>query len=140
VPLLVSIALLSPLISRLWIGHIAMPFVVLTVILSLGWLGNLIATPAFLLGVGTGYIRWNLYGSCLTTAGACGLGFILGHMFGGYGVAAAASLMQAMGSLLSMRKNCRAYDISALPEAGDFAAAGQKIWHFVKTRKWRQVA
>ena len=133
--LLGGIAITSPLISYLWIGHVEQTFVVLTVILSVGWYINLVAAPAYLLGIGTGHVKGNVYGTCLTTGGAGLLGFILGHFFGGYGVAVAASLMQATGSLLSMMMNCRVMGIAAFPPPDNFHAVRGQILQILKTGK-----
>ena len=115
-PLMGGVALLSPMISYIWIGHVETTFVILSVILSCGGFLNLVAAPAFLLGFGTGYMKGNVYGVFISMGGSCLLGFLFGHMFGGVGVALAASLMQASGYLLSMIMNCRRMKVNVLPE------------------------
>ena len=118
--LMAGVALGSPLISIIWIGHIERTFVALVGILSIGLFANLLAAPAYLLGVGVGYVKWNLIGACVTTGGSCLFGYILGYCFGRYGVAAAASAMLAAGSSLTLVMNCRHLDIPALPHGIHF--------------------
>jgi O-antigen/teichoic acid export membrane protein len=136
--LLGAVALASPLISYIWIGHVAEFFVTFTLILAASWLANLIAAPAYLLGVASGRIWWNICGHAVTTGGALAAGFVLGHFWGATGVAMGAGIALASGSLLSMVMNCRRLNISALPRLHDFrllaldAAALRAKYAFVR--------
>ena len=133
-PLLGGVAIASPLISYIWIGHIEKAFVVLSAILSCGWFLNLVSSPAYLLGIGTGHVKWNVYGACVATGGTFIFGFILGHFFGGFGVAFATSSMQATGSLLSLI-NCRTMKVTPLPTAQDFSEVWKRIYRALTTGK-----
>jgi O-antigen/teichoic acid export membrane protein len=123
VPLMASVALASPFISLIWLGHSERIFIMFLIVLPIGWLVNLLSAPAYLLGVGVGYLKWNLYGVCLTAAGICLVGPVLGHFFGSFGVAFAFSAMLALGSALTTIMNCRALHIRAIPHASELRSA-----------------
>ena len=123
VPLMALVALTSPIISLIWLGRTERVFIIFLIVFPIGWLVNLIAAPAYLLGVGVGYLRWNLYGVCLTAGGTCLFGGILGHFLGSFGVALASSGMLALGGALTMIMNCRALRIRALPHSSELRSA-----------------
>lgn len=126
-PLMLGVAVSSPVICYIWIGTIEPTFVILTAILCVGWFVNIVSAPAYLLGVGTGRVKWNFYGAVLTTAGSCVLGIVLGHAWGGIGVAIAASTMQAAGSVMNMAMNCRIMGITAMPGMADYRVAVERV-------------
>lgn len=119
-PLMTGVAVTSPLICAIWIGHIEPLFVIFTILLSFGWFANLLAAPAYLLGVALGRLRGNLYGTIVTTVGAAVLSYIFGHFFGKFGVAVPAIGMLGAGSLLTMVMNCRTLHVRIFPASDDF--------------------
>lgn len=123
VPLMGIVAVASPFISLIWLGHSERVFIMFLIVLPIGWLVNLLSAPAYLLGIGVGYLSWNLYGVCLTAGGICLLGTIFGHFLGSFGVALAFSVMLALGSALTMIMNCRALHIRALPYGSELRCA-----------------
>ncbi|MBC7489530.1 MAG: oligosaccharide flippase family protein [Glaciimonas sp.] len=131
-PLLLGVAVISPLISYLWLGRIDNMFVVLTVISCIGWSFNTLAAPAYLLGIGVGQVKWNAYGAILTTGGTGILGFIFGTFFGEYGVPVATSLMIACGSILTLIMNCKAMKIFPLPDAESLYQAKDRVFKMLK--------
>lgn len=135
IPLIGGLAVASPAICYLWLGHVEPVFVVLMAILSFGWLINLIGTPGYILGIGIGRVRWNIYSAFLTTGGACVLGFIFGHIFGSYGVAVAASGMLAVGGAFTMIMNSRMIGIRLFPRAADFYAVWEQGLHVLRGGK-----
>jgi len=127
-PLLVGTAAAAPLISILWMGRVESHFVALMAILTLGCLINVIAVPAYYLALGIGYVKWNVYGAYVTTAGVCLLGLVLGRLWGGLGVAMATGIMVSCGAMLSLM-TCRWMGIAVFPRLTDFR------WHgFVKRK------
>jgi O-antigen/teichoic acid export membrane protein len=132
--LLGAVSLASPVICYLWIGHESSLFVRFTVILAACWFANLVAAPAYLLGIASGRIWWNVCGHLVATIGAFGVGFILGRLFGATGVAVGAGGMMAIGSLLSMIMNCRSMGIHPLPEVRDFYLLSSRIASMLKTQ------
>lgn len=119
-PLLTSVAVTSPLICAVWIGHIEPLFVIFTILLSIGWFANLLAAPAYLLGVALGHLKWNFLGTVVTTAGTALLSFIFGHYFGKFGVAVPSVAMLGGGSVLAMVMTCRTMRIRLFPPSSDF--------------------
>jgi O-antigen/teichoic acid export membrane protein len=123
VPLMASVVLASPLVSLIWLGRSEHVFIVFLIVLPIGWLVNLMSGPAYLLGIGVGFLKWNLYGACVTVGGGCLLAAILGHFFGSTGVVLAFSGMLALGSALTTVMNCRALHIRSLPHGSELFSA-----------------
>jgi len=97
VPTFAGLAILSPLVSRIWIGRYEPIFVEFVAILAVAWLVNTLSNPAYVLDLGTGALRWVTIG-CITTAVLnAGLGFLAGKYFGGVGVVAASAFSLAVG-------------------------------------------
>lgn len=136
-PLLAGVAAASPLISWLWIGQVELIFVALTALLALGWFANLLSAPAFLLGMGLGYLRGNFCGWVLTMTGTVVMSFIGGHLFGSLGVIIPALTMLAAGSLLTMVMNCKMAHIPPLPQLADFRALLDEALSYIKRRQTR---
>lgn len=107
-----GLALAAPVISTIWIGHADARFVFFMGIMSVGWFANTIASPAYLLGVGYGFVRWNIIGHLMTSLGGPALSLLLGQGAQARGVAIGASVMLAIGSLASMVMNCRHADLN----------------------------
>ena len=127
-PLMTAVALGSPLIAWLLIGHVDPRFVTFIVMLCVGWFLNLVAAPAYLLGVGTGRVGWNIWGHVITTLGGPALGLVLGHLAGANGVVAGAMLMLATGSLFSMIMNCASQSCAPLPGKVAMRSAFFNLW------------
>jgi len=132
--LLGAVALASPIICYLWTGHVTAIFIQFTVILAASWLANLIAAPAYLLGVASGHIWWNLWGHMLTLSGTLIAGIFLGRAFGAIGIAIGAGGMLALGSLFSMNRNCHMLGIHPLPEIRDFRLLAVRSVSLVKEK------
>ncbi len=100
VPAFTSLAVLSPVISRVWIGRYEPVFVEFVAILAIGWLVNVLTNPAYVADLGTGALRWVSVG-CLATAFLnAGLGFLFGWRFGGPAVVVATAVSLASGYLI----------------------------------------
>jgi O-antigen/teichoic acid export membrane protein len=97
VPIFAAVTLLSPLVSRIWIGHYQPIFVAFVAILALGWLVNVLANPAYVVDLGTGALKWVSIGCVVAATLNAGLGFIAGMHLGGIGVVAATAISQAVG-------------------------------------------
>jgi O-antigen/teichoic acid export membrane protein len=132
--LLGSVALASPIICYLWTGHVTAIFVQFTVILAASWLANLVAAPAYLLGVASGRIGGNLRGLLVSLTGTLVAGILLGRSFGGIGIAIGAGSMLALGSLFSMYRNCHMLGLRPLPGIRDFRLLAVQSASFIKTK------
>lgn len=100
VPAFTSLAVLSPFISRIWIGRYEPVFVEFVAILCAGWLVNALANPAYVVDLGTGALRWVSFGCVSTAVLNAGLGFLAGWRLGGPAVVAAAAFSLACGYLV----------------------------------------
>ncbi|WP_165842877.1 oligosaccharide flippase family protein [Phenylobacterium deserti] len=110
------LALGAPLLSKLWLGRVDGIFSLTLAVLCFAWLFNVVSVPAYLLGVGSGVVRWNLLGSAVTTVFGPVFGIFLGIMFGPLGVTTGAAIGIASGALLISVQNCRAQRLRVLPE------------------------
>jgi O-antigen/teichoic acid export membrane protein len=111
----ILIAVASPLISRAWIGTYDPTFMVFASLLCLGWLVNALGTPAYLLGISSGRVRWNITGHLITTLGSPVLGYLFGKWVGSGALVFAISLALAAGAACTMVLNCADNRIRPLP-------------------------
>ncbi len=100
VPTFAGLAVLSPLVSRIWIGRYEPIFVQFVAILAGAWLINILSNPAYVLDLGTGALRWVTTGCIITAALNGGLDFLAGRYFGGTAVVAASAFSLACGYIL----------------------------------------
>lgn len=88
--LMLMVIVASPLISRLWLGWIDADFLTITALLCMSWGINILAAPAYYLGIATGRVMPNVLGQLLAgilaPALAYALGLGLGAMAGIWGV------------------------------------------------------
>ena len=95
-----SLTVLSPLVSRVWIGHYEPVFVEFVALLALGWLVNVLGNPAYVIDLGTGALRWVSVGCVATAVLNAGIGFLAGLRLGGVAVVAVSALSLACGYIL----------------------------------------
>jgi len=88
----------TPIISEIWIGHYERQFVILGILLAIGWLLNTINVPSYFANMGKGDLKWNVAGHVVIGILNVGLGIALGQLFGGIGVAVAYVIALAIGS------------------------------------------
>lgn len=115
IPLFMTLSFASPILGRLWVGSYRPDFTWFTLLLCIGWLCNLVAAPAYQLGISRGSTRWNILGQFIISLVGPAAGLILGSFAGQLGVAAGASLGLAVGSLLAMILNCRDARVEIFP-------------------------
>jgi O-antigen/teichoic acid export membrane protein len=132
--LLGSVALASPIVCYVWTGRVTPLFVQFTVILAAAWFANLVAAPAYLLGVASGRIVWNLWGHLISLIGTLVAGILLGRSFGALGIAVGAGSMLALGSLFSMYRNSHMLGLHAFPGMRDFQLLAKRSATFIKTK------
>ena len=100
VPFYSAIAVLTPAISHLWIGHYERMFVLFTYILIVGWFLNTLIIPSYFSNLGTGEVKWNTVGHVVIGVLNIVLCFLLGKLYGGKAVVVAWVISLATGSLL----------------------------------------
>lgn len=130
---------ISPIVSLLLLRHIEPSYTVWVAILSAGWLLNIVAVPAYLMGVGCGWVKWNIVGMTFSTLMSVFCGYFLGTVFGATGVVAAAAFAIGGGGMIVMFANCRTGGIaSPMPSLAAYAGLiaqfrrddGQKLKQF----------
>jgi O-antigen/teichoic acid export membrane protein len=97
VPTFASLTIVSPLVSRIWIGRYEPIFVEFVAILAAGWLVNVLSNPAYVVDLGTGALRWVLTGCAATAVLNASLGFLAGRYGGGIAVVASSAISLALG-------------------------------------------
>jgi O-antigen/teichoic acid export membrane protein len=97
VPTFSALAILSPLVSRIWIGRYEPLFVEFVAMLALAWLVNVLANPAYVVDLGSGVLRPVTIGCGATAVCNAIFGLIAGHFFGGVAVVAVSALSLACG-------------------------------------------
>lgn len=83
VPAFALLLVLSPAVSRIWIGHYEPVFVFFVALLTAGWFVNVLSNPAYVIRLGTGALRSVTAGCVVTAFLNFGLGFAAGKLFGG---------------------------------------------------------
>lgn len=114
-PIFLLIAIVSPAISRVWMGEYDASFVFFTILLCLGWFVNGVSTPAYYLGMSSGRVRWNIAGHLITTLGGPTLSYAFGTWFGSDALVLAISSSLAAGSAYTMVLNCSSSGVKAFP-------------------------
>jgi len=100
VPAFACLTIASPLISRVWIGRYESAFVAFVAILSVGWLVNVLANPAYVIDLGTGALRWVSVGCAATAVLNAALGFLAGRYAAPFGFGAVAIVSSMAVSLV----------------------------------------
>jgi O-antigen/teichoic acid export membrane protein len=98
-PLMGAVILGAPLVSLIWIGTYSADFVRLTALLALCWAINILAAPAYFLGLGTGEVNANVGGQVVTGLLSPALGLGLGLTFGPYGAVGGVVAGKIVGDL-----------------------------------------
>ena len=98
-PYFSAIIAMSPVISRMWIGHYESSFVAFSILLSFGWFINTLVTPAYFTDLGIGKLTWNTRGHLIMAVSNVMLGLMLGYISGGRGVVIAWVLSLIAGSI-----------------------------------------
>jgi len=98
VPLFSLIIISLPLISKIWIGHYENVFIIIGILLIIGWFLNTLNAPAYFAYLGIGELYWNVIGHITIGVLNICLGFLLGMTFDGIGVVVAWTISLALGS------------------------------------------
>lgn len=100
IPFFSFIVVLSPFISLIWIGRYEEAFVTFSGLLGLGWLFNVLGTPAYVFNLGIGTLRWNVIGYSVMALLNLTLGLFLGNLWGGREVVVGYLISLMTGSLI----------------------------------------
>jgi O-antigen/teichoic acid export membrane protein len=112
--LMVLLIILSPVVSKLWIGYLNYMFITSLIILSSATIINLLSTPAYFSSMGVGKLNGIL--ACHTTFLLLNaiLGYILGKYHGGIGVVVGYSISFVISSLITIIYYHKVYNFSTL--------------------------
>lgn len=110
-PIMGAVMLGAPLVSLIWIGTYNPDFVRLTALLSLCWAVNILAAPAYFLGMGTGEVNVNVGGQVVTGVLSPVLGLGLGLAFGAYGAVCGVVVGKIVGDLAPAYANRPSRDL-----------------------------
>lgn len=99
-PMYAGLVAVAPLVSELWIGHYEQDFVTYAALVTMAYLINTLAGPAYFVNLGTGHLRWNTWSFVVTAALNGMLGYWLGSALGGTGVVWGYALGTVAGSAL----------------------------------------
>ncbi len=110
-PVYTALIIVSPLVSRVWLGSCEPVFIRLVMLLTAAWALNSINVPAYYSFIGIGRLSFNLLSGVVTAALNIGLGYLLGALFGGPGVAAGWALALVFGSSVVYISYHRVYGI-----------------------------
>jgi len=117
-----GLAILTAVVSELWLGYFSSEFLTFTMILIPGWWFNTVTVPAYFSNVGTGQLGWNTLGQTVIGILNVILGWAFGMAFGGMGVALGYLTALIAGSTLILLQFHHRHNILLNSVAGqDFA-------------------
>jgi len=100
-----------PLISIFWIGHFEIKFVLTGLFLSVGFFFNTLGIPAYYFGMGSGNLKWIIWGHLFTAVFNVIFGYIFGYYFGYLGVVIGWVFSWIIGTLIFALLQDRDHDI-----------------------------
>ena len=100
VPTFTFLAVISPIVSRVWLGRYESAFVHFVALLAAGWLVNILSNPAYVVDLGTGALRWVTVGCATTAVLNTGLGYLAGRYSGATAIVAVSALSLGLGYLI----------------------------------------
>lgn len=86
VPLFALLFVAVPFIGLIWIGRQQPDFIFFGIIVTLGYLINILSGPAYFMNLGIGALRWNVLSHVVLGIITSVLGYVLGITWGGWGV------------------------------------------------------
>jgi O-antigen/teichoic acid export membrane protein len=100
VPAFTFLAVVSPIVSHIWLGRYEPAFVRFVALLAAGWLVNVLSNPAYVVDLGTGALRWVSIGCAATAVLNPLLGYLAGRYSGATAIVAVAALSLSLGYLI----------------------------------------
>ncbi len=97
-----ALVVFMPVVSVVWIGRYEPLFILPGLLLAGGYFVNTLNAPAYVLGLGTGDLKWNVISHVAIGVLNAGLGFVLGSAIGGGGVVIGWAVALSAGSCLVM--------------------------------------
>ena len=97
-PIFSLIIALTPIISKIWIGHYEKIFIVFGILLAIGWFLNILNVPAYISYLGIGSLRFNVIGHIVIALLNAVLGYVLGYFYNAIGVVIGWVIALSIGS------------------------------------------
>ena len=94
-----SLAISIPLLSIIWFGFINEDFICFTLILLVGYFISTLYSPIFLINLGTGHVKQNLYCYIIMAITSVIFGNIFGFIYKEIGIVVAVSLSLILSAL-----------------------------------------
>ncbi len=107
IPTFSALAVLAPVVSRVWIGRYEPVFVEFVAILAFAWLVNVLANPSYTFDLGTGMLRPVTIGCAATAVLNAVGGFFAGYFLGGTAVVLASGFALAAGYIFILATHHR---------------------------------
>lgn len=102
-----GVAIFSPIVALLMIGHYEMDFWIYVLIIAFGFVFNTHGAPAYNIGLATGQMKNNIVITTLTLGVLSILSFSLGYLYSDIGIVIAVSLSLIFGGLAIKHLNQR---------------------------------
>ena len=99
-PFFVTITILFPIISILWLGSYQKFFVMYALLISASCFIGTITVPAYFANLGTGLLKWNIIAHIVIGILNASLAILLGLKYNGIGVILASIISSSCGSLI----------------------------------------
>lgn len=113
-PIFSAIAVFTPLVSRIWVGHYEKTFILFGLLLTIGWFINTLSVPAYYSFLGIGLLRFNVISHVSIALLNVLFGYVLGKNYGGIGVVVGWTISLSLGSSLMCVSYHLVYKISLL--------------------------
>jgi len=117
----------SPVISFIWFGQFNQTFVMFSAILAVGWFVNMIAVPAYHLGIAAARIRWNIVGGAAISFLGPTSAYLLVGSFGAPGGALGVTIAVIAGSLITAIMNSKDARVRFIPPLGRFRGTMRQL-------------
>ncbi len=124
---------ISPILSFIWVGRLETDFIAMTAILAVLWALNLMALPAYYLGLGANHLRWSIWGALATALSSPLLVIAMAPLVGDYGAALGAGIAIGIGAIITMR-TARAFGTRPLPKLRYIPKMLRLLAHALKRR------
>lgn len=98
-------------ISVVWIGKLERTFVVILILLSIGWFFNIISSFAYFIDLGIGDLKRNVMAHVIQSVANLALGYLIGRLMGGYYVVLAPALALIIGTFMLLVPFNKQYQI-----------------------------
>lgn len=98
--LITSIVAMANYIAVIWVGRREETFIIILILLSIGWFFNIISSFAYFIDLGTGDLKWNVRAHVIQSSANLILGYLFGRLIGGVYVVLAPATALIIGTFI----------------------------------------